>query len=416
VKQFAEKSCIELCISVAFAVFLLRGDAAVPQVEVSSFEQRGERVLVGYSLLGGPAIVTVDFLTNGVSIGESNFASVSGDVNQIVSKSSGSIVWRPAESWPGEVPATNCTAKVTAWATNAPPDYFVYDILTNEKRFYVSTNALPLGGLANRIYKTSKIVMRRIPAANVEWRMGSPFTEVGRGSTEIPHLVTLTEDFYMAVFEMTQAQYVNTGWSYAKGFNYSGDDADIHPAEMVNYWHVRGSTCIPTDGRKKPGSFIADLRGKSGVDFDLPTEAQWEFACRAGTTTALNSGKDLSIKANDANAMAVAWTQENQSEGQDVAASHAVGLHAPNAWGLYDMHGNVYEWCVDWWAPYAPDDAVDPAGGTESDGTKGRSLRGGGWGWSSSAGCRSANRGYAGTSGATKDRGFRLICPVSLKW
>lgn len=401
--------------AVVLAALAVRAGAA-PSVVVSSFAQRGGRVFVDYSLSGEPAIVTVDFLTNGVTIGESNFANVGGDVNKIVTKANGSIVWHPAESWPGTTPATNCTAKVTAWATNSPPDYFVYDILTRDKNFYVSTNALPLGGLSNRVYRTSKLVMRRIPAANVEWRMGSPLCEVGRADTEIPHLVTLTEDFYIAIFEMTQAQYANTGWSYAKGFNYSGEDADIHPAEMVNYWHIRGSTCVPTNGRSNPGSFIADLRGKSGVDFDLPTEAQWEFACRAGTLTALNSGRDLAKKSSDANAMAVAWTQENQSEGQDVAASHSVGLRAPNAWGLYDMHGNVHEWCVDWWAPYPTDDATNPAGGTANYEGMGRALRGGGWGWSASAGCRSASRGYDGDKGALKDRGFRLICPVSLKW
>ena len=82
----------------AFAFALVAMADAAPSIVVSSFVQRGERVLVDYSLVGGPAIVTVDFLTNGVSIGEANFANVSGDVNQIVSKSSGSIVWRPSDS------------------------------------------------------------------------------------------------------------------------------------------------------------------------------------------------------------------------------------------------------------------------------------------------------------------------------
>ena len=389
---------------------------AFPSVNVTSFGQRGSTVEVGYVLSGGPAVITVDFLTNGVTIGEANYANVTGDVNQIVAKSEGKILWRPVDLWPGDKPAENCKAVVTAWSTNAPPDYFVYDIVTKEKRFYVSTNALPFGGLTNRIYKTAKIVMRRIPAANVEWRMGAPFIETGRKDVEIPHLVTLTEDFYMAIFEMTQAQYKNTGWSYAKNFYFNGEDADIHPAESVAYWHIRGNTCIPTHGRSNPGSFIGTLRSSSGVDFDLPTEAQWEFACRAGTLTALNSGKNLAKSASDANAMEVAWTQENASEGQDAATTHEVGLKPPNAWGLYDMHGNVQEWCVDWWAAYSVDDATDPAGGTEAVGTNGRSLRGGGWGWSASGGCRSASRGYDGNHGAMRDRGFRLICPVDLKW
>ena len=405
------------CKGLPFAAALAAVSAfALPNVEVTAFRQKGVTVEVEYSLSGGPAVVTVDFLTNGVTIGEANYANATGDVNQVVAKASGKIFWRTTDLWAGDKPAANCRAVVTAWATNAPPDYFVYDIETKEKRFYVSTNALPLGGLTNRIYKTSKIVMRRIPAANVEWRMGSPFCETGRAASEIPHLVTLTEDYYMAIFEMTQAQYANTGWSYAKGFNYTGEDADIHPAEMVAYWQIRGGTCVPVDGRTNPGSFIATLRAASGVDFDLPTEAQWEFACRAGTSTALNSGKNLSAAANDANAKEVAWTQENAAEGQAVAATHAVGLKPPNAWGLYDMHGNVLEWCVDWWAEYSPEDATDPAGGTASNGTRGRSLRGGGYGWHASGGCRSASRTADNGKGGMKDRGFRLICPVSLKW
>ncbi len=398
------------------AAFTAVSALAFPSVEVTSFRQRGMTVEVGYTLSGGPAVITVDFQTNGVTIGEVNYANVTGDVNQIVAKSAGRILWRPVDLWPSDKPAENCKAVVTAWATNAPPDYFVYDIVTKEKRFYVSTNALPLGGLTNRIYKTDKIVMRRIPAANVEWRMGSPSCEIGRSASEIPHLVTLTEDFYMAIFETTQAQYKKTGWSYAQGFNYTGENADLHPAETVAYWHIRGSKCIPTDGRNDPGSFIATFRNASGVDFDLPTEAQWEFACRAGTTTALNSGKDIATKANDANVMEVAWTKENASEGQEISATHEVGLKPPNAWGLYDMHGNVQEWCVDWWAEYSSDDVTDPAGGTASVGTNGRSLRGGGWGWSDSNKCRSAEHGYDGNHGAMKDRGFRLICPVDLKW
>jgi formylglycine-generating enzyme required for sulfatase activity len=154
---------------------------------------------------------------------------------------------------------------------------------------------------------------------------------------------------------------------------------------------------------------MATIRKKTGIDFDLPTEAQWEFACRAGVKSELYSGKNIAKDGNDAAVSEIAWTKYNTT------TSQAVGLKPDNEWGLYDMLGNINEWCCDYYDALGCGDAIDPVGAPEDSGV-GRVLRGGGFGWSEARGCASASRGYDNGKGKMKDRGFRLICPVTLKW
>ena len=119
---------------------------------------------------------------------------------------------------------------------------------------------------------------------------------------------------------------------------------------------------------------VAKASGKlpEGYEFTLPTEAQWEYACRAGTTTALNSGKNLSNEEKCPEMDEVGWYDGNSDE-----MTHPVGQKKPNAWGLYDMHGNVWEWCLDWKGDYPETTVVDPTG---PDTGMSRVLRSGSWG------------------------------------
>ena len=143
----------------------------------------------------------------------------------------------------------------------------------------------------------------------------------------------------------------------------------------------------------------------TGYRFDLPTEAQWEYACRAGTTTALNNGKNLiNASALDSNLSEVGWYCQNW--GQSNNKTHSVGALASNTFGLYDMHGNVFEWCKDWYASdyYTTAPATDPQGpDTGSD----RVMRGGCWAYDPDN-CRSAYRSYNDPTLGSDGCGFRV--------
>lgn len=202
----------------------------------------------------------------------------------------------------------------------------------------------------NPAYKTTHLVMRKIPAAAAGvWKMGAPAGETGQWDEtwtkyETQHDVTLTEDYYMGVFEWTEGQH-----SAVRG-----------AAWKDNYAHPRSFEAwkdMPV------GSFRLLNEKFAGFTFGYPTEAQWEFACRAGTTNSLNSGKAYS----GAHVREIAWTLANRGEKEE---NRPVALLLPNAWGLYDMHGNVGEWCNDYFYPGSLADLnqpVDPQGAAQGE-------------------------------------------------
>jgi formylglycine-generating enzyme required for sulfatase activity len=160
------------------------------------------------------------------------------------------------------------------------------------------------------------------------------------------HEVTLSKPFYMGVTEVTQAQY-----EAVMGASPSHFKGATNPVEMV-YWNDAAEFC------KK-------LSGKTRQTFRLPTEAEWEYACRAGTQTAFSFGDDPSVLGDHA------WGGRNSAK-----TTHPVGQKKPNAWGLYDMHGNIWEWCADWHGDYPKDPVTDPSGPATG---RYRVLRGGSW-------------------------------------
>lgn len=256
-------------------------------------------------------------------------------------------------------------------------------------------------------FKTVRLLLRRIGAGS--FAMGSPAGELGRYRDETLHPVTITCPYFIGVFPVTQRQ-----WELAMGRRTSPVPGDTRPADRISYTAVRGASAgsaWPADGNVDPGSFLGVLRAKTGIDFDLPTEAQWEHACRAGTTTALNSGKDLSDAVACPEVAEVGRCPQNIYDGRCGSQQHntGVGEYLPNAWGLYDMHGNVWEWCLDWYAPYPGTPATDPVG---PPGGTTRVLRGGNWGYPArdhrSARRHGAPPGYDAYSGY----GFRVACPV----
>ena len=354
-----------LTVSASISAF-----AAVPVVSNVVFSQNPTNlgVTVSYSLSGAPAIVTVDFTTNGVSIGAANIRAVVGAVNTYVETGDDKkILWACDLDWAGRFRNDgSLKAEVKAWPLDNPPDYMVCDLdTTNAVSFYPSVDALP-HPVTNDLYRTSQLVMRRMHAANVTWCMGSPSASLEKGCTatenttvSVPHLVTLSRDYYIGVFPVTQRQYYFMTGGYNGGRALSKcyfPNNDANPVEQVSYFEIRGTTAAdgsgydwPQDGHAvAPGSALGKLRALTGItSFDLPTEAQWEYACRAGTCTGLNSGKDVKTDGGQAcaNLAEVGWYGD--SYGNASSKTHPVGLLKPNRWGLYDMHGNVWEVCLD---------------------------------------------------------------------
>jgi len=276
------------------------------------------------------------------------------------------------------------------------PLYCVVDLSggTNAVSYPVTyMDAPPSGGFNTDAYKTTKLVLRRI----------EPGTFMMGGNTE----TTLTKPYYVGVFEVTQKQ-----WELVTGSNPSDYEGDARPVEYVSYNMIRGSSAgagWPGSDAVDADSFLGKLRARTGVEFDLPTEAQWEYACRAGTTTDLNSGKNLTNWDQDSAMDEVGRYYHNRSDGKSGYSQHTtVGSYLPNAWGLYDMHGNVCEWCLDW--PGTLGGGTDPEG--SSSGSS-RVRRGGSWDLNAHY-CTSSYRGsYGYPSLAYNDRGFRLARTLS---
>ncbi len=276
--------------------------------------------------------------------------------------------------------------------------------------YYGTSNSVP-GGVNSDAYKTTNLLMRLIPAG--VFTMGSPTNELGRLFGETQHVVTLTKSYYMGVFEVTQKQWELVMGTKPSIFNNASYYA-TRPVEQVSYNDIRGSSVgsnWPASSMVDATSFMGKLRVKSGLTaFDLPTESQWEYACRAGTATGLNSGKNPTNTEADVSMSEVGRYWYNGPEIYGFASSVGtngatakVGSYRPNASGLYDMHGNVWERCLDWFDTY-PSTATDPVGA--ASGSQ-RVRRGGGWGCGTDE-CRSASRdNYGYPDYRNYDVGFR---------
>ena len=448
--------------------------ADTPEVEnvVMSQAQFGRTVTVTYKLKNAPAVVTFDVETNTLADALGEWVSIGGEavcnakgavwrkVTEADADSEGkyTITWRPDLSWEGHKVSLadgGARAVVTAWALDNTPDYMVVDISAgaqpNTQKYYTSTNFLPGGLLGNPDYRTSSLVMRKILAKDVTWTMGSSNVETKRvtDGREDTHKVTLTNNYYIGVFPVTQAQWAQVAANSSIRAWFTREVA-YRPMESVCYCDIR--TGVNTDSidlnyawpsNPCPSSYLGILRDRVGLDFDLPSEAQWEFAARAGNGTGYwgRSGFDIKNIGNDSNLSVLGRYQYN---GGKVGANHEdepeqdcgvengtaiVGTYLPNDWGIYDMHGNVFEICLDLYEkdiavamdaegnPYNGRTNVNPSNPEYTlSGSRSSSRVGRGGSWKTQAtNSRPAARVSYTFDNRTNNYGFRLVCTAGLK-
>jgi formylglycine-generating enzyme required for sulfatase activity len=225
-----------------------------------------------------------------------------------------------------------------------------------------------------------------IPAG--DFMMGSPTNEVGHSDDETLHQVKIAKGFWMGKYEVTQKQYAAVMGTNPSQFDLGGS----YPVDTVSW--------------DDAVAFCTKVKERAGLEMRLPTEAEWEYACRAGTTTAYYTGDtkaDLAragcFNGNAERGIKIwKWDRRRQEP-------RSVGWHQPNAWGLYDMHGNMWEWCADWYGPYDVGMVENPTGPVTGNV---RVLRGGSWDFLARC-CRSAYRYWYDPSFRDHYDGFRCV-------
>lgn len=448
-----------LTTAAAGAVLSVFSAVPAPEVSVSGMSQDSKGVAtISYTLSAADAVVTLDIQTNATVSGETVWASIggaavsaaTGDVWKKVEQGLRKITWDGATNWAdGKIPSSGIRAVVTAWSVDNTPDYMVVDISAaakpNTQRYYPAVDFLPGGLLGNPDYRTTSLVMRKILAKDVEWTMGSTALELQRSSNEKTHKVTLTNNYYIGVFEITGGQWglIQTERVTPSYFN-NNEYRAMRPVEQVCYNELRNAAGNSTEENPShnwpndpnPHSFLGLLCSKTGMKFDLPSEAQWEFAARGGngdTKWGDGSGiratiQDSSAEIEDSNLDNIGRYKKNAYKDGDLPprdceaeyGTAVVGSYAPNKYGLYDMSGNVFEFCLDWY-----EDEIDYEGMlniSPSDQSKmlsgntggARVIRGGCW-YSVAAVCRPAWRGKTNANNRNSSYGFRVVCTAGLK-
>jgi formylglycine-generating enzyme required for sulfatase activity len=426
-----------------WAIFSVASSVAFASPSVSSVSYwqnpTSRLVKVTYTLSGEAGVPLLDIRTNGVSIGWSNLRGAYGDVHKVVSPGIGKTIWwNPNKAWPGHSLDSDVTAVVRVWPKNNPPDVMVvncerqYEGRDDVVQYYASFEHLPEGTVNCDAYKTaSKMAFRKIPAAGIVWRMGSPVSEKGRDNIETQHKVRLSSNYYLGVFEVTQSQYKRITGLSTVSFMFQTDGA-MRPAENLSWQNVRGEESFwPGNARAdaynsvSASSFIGKLRKHAGgLGFDLPTEAQWEFACRAGSGGAFPDKTSLATGTESVWPYLESHARYKSNSGNDSTtsgnalstndATAVVGTYLPNRWGLYDMLGNVYEMTLDWCVAFSGSSEIveNPYGAdTPADTNNKRTMRGGAYLYAPKD-VRAAKRYGVKQSQAGRNIGFRLCLPL----
>lgn len=369
--------------------------AAAPEVRnVKAMQQYPwGKVYIGYDVIGDVAaaspdkkaalkIVAADRVTGKTY--KADARALSGDID--VSEGMHNVVWDI--SMQGIKLNSEYVSLIVAYEWN--PLYVEIDVSSG-----ANASSYPVTYLTERkgSYRLSnKLLFRRIEPGSIPTRNA-----------------TITKPFYIGVYEVTQGQYEKVMGSNPSCWK-DGDLGSARPVERVSYKMIRGSSKgaqWPASSEVDADSFIGRLRAKTGIaELDLPTEAQWEYACRAGTTSDYNNGGSSESSLNN-----LGRYYGNYEEGSlSYVHEHTiVGCYQPNAWGLYDMHGNVSEWCLDWFSSsgiLSGDDPCGPLSGTH------RVTRGGSY-CNTAAGCTSSARKEMTPGDVINDCGFRIAIRVT---
>ena len=377
---------------------------------------------ISYEISGdAPKVVTMEVLTNGVSAGASGVRHTFGDVWKLVRPGAHKIAWRADRDLAPEVyEAGDFKVTLTAWETNCPPDYLVVDLVRTNFTYYPSVDHLVKEGDAlSRVYATCFWVFRKIPAALRWFPLGNP-TDAGNQRD-----VMLSEDYYIAIYETTDGQNHwmrdhRTGTAYPVSNSYNG-------------W--RGTSFYWPAEKHQLGGVLQAYRDATGLEVDMPTEAQWEIAARGDdfshtlyngtnmvTTTETVDGKSYVLAPMLDEIGWVGWNSTNET---GACAVHEVGLKKPNAYGLYDVIGNFWEYCREYNWAYQTAPTVDPTCAPKADCSSSTQFvrRGGSYNqspvnamlvsrsvpqrdWSNDGG------GSIDGSGHKENHGLRAVCPA----
>ena len=440
--------------------------ASVPSIEEGSVSiggKVGSFVEISYVLTGAPGIVTVSLETNTqadasgewVSIGGKGTGELIGEANRLVLATNVPVkaYWDVKSTMTGYTfDWRNVRATVAAWPTNMPPDYMTVDLRPGREwrfwgrhdgiRWYRTEDDVPFG-IGDIRYRTTKLLMRKIPAKNVVWWMGSPERSEVSDWHNVPHKVQFTGDYYAGVFELTVGQLKSAGIFDSLGAGYITDyqgssEEDVIPAEKIGYYitKLRGAPASYTYAEHghevDPQSVIGVLRGQTKIaDLDLPTEAEWEYACRAGSATEL----PCNLEFTEENALLFAVLSGNNHTHQIGTVTKEgpapVGTLRANDWGLYDIIGNVNEICLDlpvkgnlenykasladgWNDSENPAVTVDPAGAASSSVGYRNVVRGTHWcaKWSAAL-INNRNNSVMNAVYVENLVGLRLFCSVA---
>ena len=453
-------------LSFVSAVALAASAFALPSVTDVSFTQAYDgEVTVSYKLANGPAIITADFLTNGVSIGQANFTTLYGDVNAKVAVNGvHTFRWLPYRDLPElKIDAAVCKAAVTAWPEANPPEVIVLNLASNAAQhvyYYPSIEALPGGLLSNYNYRTMMLPFKKVHAKNRTFTFGTPIDTPERNATTGYRTVTFLEDYWMSVFEVTQGQSNLVRCNKQRAL-FAEICGNIRPAAFAGAGEFREKPMTCGNGERDAAyryphsphadSFSGRLHGLSGLWIEMTSDAQWQYACLAGleygwmghsvTNTKRTVGTDTNYSFDDNYAKLGrckyngGWVK--QSDGSIVAPQEGegktppqpapweggtavCGAFPPNPWGFYDFYGNLNEATLDECVGYnKATSGQDPHGepyrnsAWDNDETNRKNVCNSLGMWNGNCGYGQGSFGTGAVSPDSKHNGYRLVYRVN---